>query len=219
MTGALFFKAKGVVMGSSVWPTVHAERAALADDLSDLTPEQWATSSLCSEWTVHDVLAHMLSAAKMTPPKFVARFASAGFNFDKFAAKQVAVEGAGGPAATLAAFRAAIDRTTSPPGPKETWLGEAFVHGEDIRRPLGISHSYPLDEAARALTLYSRSNTIIGGKRRVADVRMTASDTDFTVGSGPVAQGPMMSLLLVASGRESALDDLTGEGVETLRGR
>jgi hypothetical protein len=59
--------------------------------------------------------------------------AAARFNFDQFAAKQVAVESAAGPAATLAAFRAAEPRQTAPPGPKETWLVEAFVHGEDIR--------------------------------------------------------------------------------------
>src|SRR3954471_4681529 len=109
-------------MAKNIWPTIHAERTALADDLSALSAEQWATPSLCAGWTVHDVLAHLLSAAKMTPPKFFATFAGAGFNFDKFAARGVAAEGAGGPAATLAAFRAAHDRTNSPPGPKETWL-------------------------------------------------------------------------------------------------
>ena len=112
---------------TDIWPTIHAERQSLADELADLTQEQWATASLCTEWDVHDVFAHLLSAAKMTPPKFVTRFAAAGFNFDKFAAKQVRLEGAGGPAATLAAFRAAQGRETAPPGPKETWLGEAFV--------------------------------------------------------------------------------------------
>jgi len=130
----------------SIWPTIHAERHSLADDLAALTPEQWATQSLCSEWNVHQVLAHLLSAAKMTPAKFFARFAAARFNFDRFAANQVAVESAAGPAATLEAFRAAEPRQTAPPGPKETWLGEAFVHGEDIRRPLGITHAYPLPE-------------------------------------------------------------------------
>jgi uncharacterized protein (TIGR03083 family) len=150
-------------MTDSIWPTIHAERQSLADDLAVLTPEQWATQSLCSEWNIHQVLAHLLSAAKMTPPKFFARFAAARFNFDRFAAKQVAVEGAAGLAATLAAFRAAEPRQTAPPGPKETWLGEAFVHGEDIRRPLGITHAYPLPEVARVIALYARSNTIIGG--------------------------------------------------------
>jgi uncharacterized protein (TIGR03083 family) len=64
---------EGVTMTESIWPTIHAERKALADDLAGLTAEQWATQSLCSEWNVHQVLAHQLSAAKMTPPKFFLR--------------------------------------------------------------------------------------------------------------------------------------------------
>src|SRR5690242_17339626 len=108
-------------MTDSIWPTVHAERQSLADELAGLTTEQWATPTLCTEWTVHDVLAHLLSAAKMTPPKFLANFAAAGFDFDRFAGRQVAREGRRGPAATLAAFRAVQQRTSAPPGPKDTW--------------------------------------------------------------------------------------------------
>jgi uncharacterized protein (TIGR03083 family) len=206
-------------VADSVWPTIHAERAALADDVAQLSDEQWRTSSLCSEWTVHDVLAHLVSAAKMTPPKFLAKFAGAGFKFDRFAAKQVAHEGAGGPAATLREFRAVEGRSSAPPGPKDTWLGEAFVHGEDIRRPLGIRHEYPLPFVARALGFYAKSNAIIGGRDRVAGLTMKATDTDFSVGSGPEVSGPALSLLLAASGRQSALAELSGPGVETLRGR
>jgi uncharacterized protein (TIGR03083 family) len=206
-----------VTMAESIWPTIHTEREALAIDLATLTPEQWATRSLCSEWTVHQVLAHQLSAAKMTPPKFFSRFAVAGFNFDKFAGKQVAIEGAGGPAATLSAFRAVQDRTSAPPGPKATWLGEAFVHGEDIRRPLGISRDYPLQEVARTLAFYAGSDAIIGGKTRMAGLTFKADDVDFSVGSGPLVEGPAISLLLAATGRKSALADLSGPGVETLR--
>jgi uncharacterized protein (TIGR03083 family) len=203
----------------SVWPTIHNERRALADDLAGLTTEQWATQSLCSEWNVHQVLAHLLSAAKMTPPKFLVRMAAARFKFDDYSAKQVAAESAGGPAATLAAFRAVETRETAPPGPQETWLGEAFVHGEDIRRPLGIPRAYPSPEVARAIGLYARSNLIIGGKTRVAGLTLKASDIDYSVGSGPVVEGPAISLLLAASGRKSALDELSGPGVQTLRER
>jgi len=206
-------------MTDSIWPTIHAERRALADDLVGLSAQQWATQSLCSEWSVHQVLAHLLSAAKMTPLRFVTRFAAARFNFDRFAAGQVAVEISPDPAGTLAAFRAAEQRETAPPGPKETWLGEAFVHGEDIRRPLGITHAYPLPQVARAVAFYARSNAIIGGKTRVAGLTLTATDSDFSVGSGPLVEGPAVSLLLVAAGRKSALDELFGPGVKVLRGR
>jgi uncharacterized protein (TIGR03083 family) len=210
---------QGGIVSENIWPTIHAEREALAADVADLTDEQWAGPSLCSDWTIHQVLAHQLSAAKMTPVKFFGNFAAAGFNFTKFAAKQVATEGAGGPAATLAAFIAATPRESAPPGPKDTWLGEAFVHGEDIRRPLGITRAYPLPELTRALAFYSGSDAIIGGKTRMAGLTFTASDTDYSIGGGPVVEGPAISLLLAATGRKSALDDLSGPGVELLRER
>jgi uncharacterized protein (TIGR03083 family) len=203
----------------SIWPTIHAERRALADDLSALTPEQWTTRSLCTEWTVHDVLAHLLSAAKMTPPKFFVRFAAARFDFDRYVQGQAAEEGAGGPATTLAAFRAATDRRSAPPGPKASWLGEAFVHGEDIRRPLGLTRAYPPDQVARAIAFYASGNLIIGGKKRIDGVALTATDTDFHTGSGPLVSGPAIELLLATSGRVAACTELTGPGVAILAAR
>ena len=206
-------------MSADIWPTVHAQRRALVDDLTGLTERQWATPSLCSEWTVHDVLAHLLSLAKMTPPRFVARFAQAGFRFDRFSARQVRLEGQGGPGTTLQAYQQVVDRTSAPPGPKETWLGESIVHGEDIRRPLGLTGSYPMDAVISALALYARSNAIIGGKSRVAGLTLKATDTDCVIGSGPEVRGPALSLLLAASGRTSAHAELDGEGLPALRHR
>lgn len=206
-------------MSESIWPTIHAERQALIDDLGALSDEQWATQSLCAEWTVHDVFAHLTSLEKMTPPKFFVNLAGAGFNFNKFAARQVAREGAGGPAATMAEYKAAAGRTSTPPGPKDTWLGEHFVHGEDIRRPLGITRSYPLPAVTQAVAFYAKSNVIIGGRDRVARLTLRATDTDFSVGSGPEVAGPAIALLLAASGRSSAHDELAGPGLETLRAR
>jgi uncharacterized protein (TIGR03083 family) len=206
-------------MATSIWPTIHSERIALADDLGNLTPEQWALPTVCTEWNVHDVLAHLLSLAKMTPPRFITRFAGAGFNFDRFAGKQVEIEGAAGPHATLDAFRAAIPRESAPPGPKDTWLGESFVHGEDIRGAVGITRQYPLDQVARTVAFYAGSEPIIGGKTRCAGLTLKATDTDFSVGSGDLVEGPVMSLLLAASGRKHALSELSGPGVATLAAR
>jgi uncharacterized protein (TIGR03083 family) len=206
-------------VSTDIWPTIHAERVALADDLAGVTGERWHTPSLCSEWDVHQVLAHLVASAKMTPARFLTLFASARFSFDRFTTTQVAAESAGGPVATLAAFREAAPRSSAPPGPKETWLGEAFVHGEDIRRPLGISHDYPVAEVVRALGFYASSNAIIGGKTRVAGVTLKPTDADAFIGSGPVVEGPAISLLLAASGRPSALDELSGPGLEVLRSR
>jgi uncharacterized protein (TIGR03083 family) len=68
---------------SDIWPVVHAERRALADDLTDLTPEQWRTPSLCGGWSVHDVLAHMVATAKETPPRFLAGMIASGFRISR----------------------------------------------------------------------------------------------------------------------------------------
>jgi uncharacterized protein (TIGR03083 family) len=61
-------------MASSPWPVIHAEREALVADLASLSDEQWATPSLCADWTVRDVLAHMTATAKMTPGRFIGKF-------------------------------------------------------------------------------------------------------------------------------------------------
>ena len=53
-------------MADSIWPTVRAEREALARDLRSISEEQWSTPSLCEGWTVRDVLAHMTATAKIT---------------------------------------------------------------------------------------------------------------------------------------------------------
>jgi uncharacterized protein (TIGR03083 family) len=206
-------------MATEIWPTIHTERDALLADLEKLTPEQWAKPTLCGEWNVHQVFGHLTSLARMTPPKFFGRLAGSGFNFDKFAQKGVDEETAGTPGKTVETFRTAKNRTNAPPGPKDTWLGEHFVHGEDIRRALGIKRDYPLDAVSRALTFYADSEPIIHGKSRVAGLTLKATDSDLSIGSGPVVEGPVMSLLIATSGRKKVLDELSGPGVEVLRSR
>lgn len=50
---------------SALWAAVHAERAALADDLTDLDGDQWAQPSLCGRWVVEEVVAHLTAAASI----------------------------------------------------------------------------------------------------------------------------------------------------------
>jgi uncharacterized protein (TIGR03083 family) len=206
-------------MADTPWPVIHAERAALADDLAGLAPERWTTPSLCTGWTVHEVLAHMTATATMTPLGFLARMARAGFRFETMARRNIDAQTEGGPEATLARFRQALDRSGGPPGPVDSWLGETLVHAEDIRRPLGIAHTYPPDALARTAAFYRGSNMLIGGKDRVAGLTLRATDTDWSAGSGPLVTGPMLALVLATTGRAAALGDLTGDGVTILRQR
>jgi uncharacterized protein (TIGR03083 family) len=204
---------------TEIWPVIHAERKALASDLHGLSEEQWSAQSLCGEWTVRDVTAHMTATAKITPPAFFAKLAAAGFSFGRLQAKNIAAEEAGSPADTLAGFDSVMTSVKHPPGPPDTWLGETLVHAEDIRRPLGIRHDYPMAAAVRVADFYKGSNLLIGSKRRVDGLALRATDADWSHGTGPQVSGPVMSLVMAMTGRKAALDDLSGEGVAVLRER
>jgi uncharacterized protein (TIGR03083 family) len=204
---------------SSPWPTIHTERAALADDLAGLTDAQWAGASLCASWTVLDVLGHMIATAKMTPPRFVTRMAASGFRFGVMTRKNIDAETSVGPAATLAELRRVRDATSAPPGPVDSWLGETIVHAEDIRRPLGIAHDYPVDALVRIAEFYKGSNLLIGAKARIDGLTLHATDTTWSTGAGPEVTGPMIALVLAMTGRTTAEDELSGDGVATLRSR
>lgn len=201
------------------WPLIHAEREALIADLAALTGEQWATQSLCANWTVRDVLGHMIATAKMTPPKFFISMAAAGFRFNNMTAKGVAAEATANPADGLSNFRSHAKDTTHPPGPVEAMLGEAVIHPADIRTPLGIAHEYPEEALIRVADFYKASNLIVGAKQRIEGLTLRATDTGWSTGSGPEVTGPHLSLILAMTGRSSALADLSGEGVATLRSR
>lgn len=204
---------------TDIWTTIAAERKALADDLTGLTPSQWDVKSLCTEWTVRDVVAHLSATAAMNPPKFVVNMAKAGFNFDRFANGQIAKHRGPDAAATLTTFRGLQNSTSAPPGPKVTWLGEIVIHGADIRRPLDIPHTYPPEAVRQVAEFYTGSNLLIGAKNRIGGLTLNATDDYWQHGQGALVEGPLLSLLLAMTGRGAACADLSGPGVPTLRSR
>ncbi|MEU3693991.1 maleylpyruvate isomerase family mycothiol-dependent enzyme [Streptomyces narbonensis] len=200
-----------------VWAMVHAERAALVEDLSRLDDRQWEQPSLCAGWTVHDVTAHLVDTYRTTRLGFVVGLARARFDFDRQNSVGVARERGATPQETLARLRRAASRTSTPPAPLDSRLVEEIVHGEDIRRPLGLTRAYPPEAVVRSLRLQARTPASFGGaKELLARVRLTATDTELTLGTGPEATGPALSLLLAVSGRRPALDDLGGPGLAVL---
>ena len=204
---------------SNQWPMIHAERAALVADLEGLPDDLWTTPSLCVGWTVQEVLGHMTATAKQTPTRFFRGLAAAGLKFHAMTAKDAAAEAEGTPAETLARFKAQLTATSHPPGPVDAMLGEAVVHSADIRCPLGISRSYPDDELTRVADFYKGSNLIVGAKRRIAGLKLQATDVGWSTGAGAEVSGPMLSLVLAMTGRKGVVDDLSGDGLSVLQTR
>lgn len=204
-------------MAEDVWPMVHAERAALIDDLAHLDDEQWREPSLCEGWTVHDVAAHLVGTARTTRLGFVVGLVRARFDFHRQNARGVERERGASPQETLERLRQVASRRSTPPAPLDSRLVEEVVHGEDIRRPLGLSRSYPQEAVVRSLRLQARTPAAFGGaKELTARLRLTATDADLSIGDGPEVSGTALSLLLAISGRAVALDDLDGPGASTL---
>ncbi len=206
-------------MAGNQWPLIRSERVALIADLENVTEAQWSTQSLCSAWTVRDVLAHMTTTAKMTPGRFVGRFAGTGFRFNAMNEKGVKQELGTTPTDTFAGFKAQLDRTTSPPGPVDAMVGEIVIHSQDIRRPLGIAHSIQPEALVLVGDFVTRGNLLLGGKRRATGLTLNATDVDWSRGSGPEVKGPLASIILALTGRAAGLADLTGDGLATLTGR
>jgi uncharacterized protein (TIGR03083 family) len=194
-------------MTKDVWPLVHTERAALIRDLQNLDDAQWEQPSLCDGWTVHDVVAHLVDVARTTRLGFVVDMTRAGFDFDRQNTRGIRRARGASPQETLQRLRDAAPRTSGPPAPLDTRIVEEVVHGEDIRRPLGILHSYSEQAVVRSLRQQVRTSTTFGGaKELVAGVRLTATDVDLALGDGPEVSGTALELLLAISGRRTDIE-------------
>ncbi|MHA3021553.1 maleylpyruvate isomerase family mycothiol-dependent enzyme [Mycobacterium sp. BMJ-28] len=199
----------------AIWAVVHRERQALADDLGRLDDAAWEVASLCDGWAVRDVVAHLSATAVLTKRRFVPELIRAGMRPGRIVQRQVAAGRKQDPAQLLAQCRASVESTASPPLPVISRVVEIIVHGEDIRRPLGLAHGYSTEYVGAALS-YLAGNRLSGIRTRLTGLRLVGSDADFTVGDGPEIEGPAVALLLAACGRDVALSELTGPGVAAL---
>ncbi|MGA5150056.1 maleylpyruvate isomerase family mycothiol-dependent enzyme [Streptomyces griseoincarnatus] len=204
---------------TTVWSMIRAERAALADDLGALTADQWATPSLCDGLTVREVLAHLTAGASLDTVRWLAGVVRCRFDFDRQVAMRLAEQLGSGPADTLDRFRRVVPSTTKPPLPAVAMLGETVVHGEDIRRPLGIRRRYPVETVTAVAEYYRGTDLVVVAKGRIGGLRLAADDGPFTTGDGPLVTGPTLALVMAMTGRAACCDELDGDGVGMLRHR
>ncbi len=202
------------------WQSMDEERSALADDLATFDDSQWDAQSLCSDWKVRHVVGHLVGGADVKIGPFLVGMLRSGMSFNRCMAREGLALGAAPRDELLGQFRKTIGTHRTPPGAKpENMLLDLVCHGVDIRRPMGITRSVP--EA----TLLTAADTAKGvgfplqAKKRIAGLRLSATDSVWSTGAGPSVEGPLSSLILVMAGRKAPLEDLSGEGVETLRAR
>jgi uncharacterized protein (TIGR03083 family) len=204
-----------------VLAAIADERRRVADLVDSLSPAQLEVPSLCGDWTVKQVAGHLLAAISSPPTPVLPLVLRSGFNLHRINSR-LAVLTASGPAAELAAgLRENAENRFKPPivgYPGQ--LTDLQVHGQDMRRPLGLPHGLRLDRLRESL------NFLVGGravgfapKRRQAGLRFEATDLDWSWGAGPTLAGPAEALMLAMTGRAVALSELDGPGVPILRNR
>jgi len=205
-----------------LWTVIDEERTYLADLLADLADDEWTQPSLCAGWTVRDVAAHLtlqqLGFADL--PGFLRRWRG---SMNRTIQHVARVKAAEVPTDHLIAeIRAMVGSRRYSLGvtPLESLI-DVLVHIQDIAIPLGRHHDMPPDAAAVAATrtLSMRWPPPLPAVRKLAGLRLTATDTDWSAGSGPEVAGPMSALLLLSTGRLAALPRVTGDGVAILADR
>jgi uncharacterized protein (TIGR03083 family) len=198
------------------------ERRKTADFVDTLGEAQLRTRSLCSEWTVHDVGAHLLMPTDTPLRKLVIAMITSAGNFDKVNVRMTAQTAKKSSSEVAAGLRANAQHPFKPPGHTHAApLTDLLIHGQDMRRPLGVAYR-PDDEKLRTALDFMVSPVArrgFVGKTTLGGLRFEATDLDWASGEGPSVRGPAMSLLMLMAGRPSALDDVTGDGVSTLRQR
>jgi uncharacterized protein (TIGR03083 family) len=199
---------------------IARERRELADTLSGLDTNQWTTPSLCQGWTVHDVAAHLLMPLVTPIPRVILAMAANGFNFDRANVKLTARVAQRSNAELVTGLRANAEHRFKPPGMgPEAPLTDALVHGQDIRRPLGIGRAIAPEHLQRSLAFLAGKSQGFVPKGLVDGVRFEATDVAWNGGDGVLVRGKGEAILLTMTGRRVAVAELEGPGVELLRTR
>ena len=211
---------------NQLWAAIDDQRRRTADLLATLTDDQWDHPSLCEGWTVRHVAAHLTLQQERVGDAllFMARHPS----LLRSPTMNRVIHGSAVLQAKLPTDEI-IRRIRSMIGSRRhnaflsdrEPLIDILVHGQDIAVPLRLELAMPVDATAEAATRVWRiRNTWLGSVNRKLPLdghRLSATDTDWSVGDGIEVRGPIGALLLLVTGRPAALAQLSGEGAEALK--
>jgi uncharacterized protein (TIGR03083 family) len=198
--------------------------ARFADLARGITVAQWAEPSLCTEWTNHHVLAHLVVGYSAGLGSITANMLRQRGSFDasnRELARRLATQR--DPAALIDEFVALARR---PRGvgrvfPKSLLLGDHVIHELDITYALGRESAVPTSTLAAVLNIQVRvPNPFVAAAARSRGLNLLATDTHWVHrADGPTVSGRAAHLASVLAGRPWALRHVTGDGVAALSAR
>ena len=195
------------------------ERAELVELLESLSDDEWCAPTLCSEWTVHDVVAHLVSYDDLSPAGTAELAVRGRFWPDRMNAVGVARLADRDPADLVrhlrehprpSGFVAAMGGAVA--------LVDTLIHQQDLRRPLGRPRQIP-DQRVRFALGFAYTAPVVRGFWNVRGTRVSAPRVDWAAGRGPLAEGEAEAVLMVVAGRRGVVEELSGPGTARLRRR
>jgi uncharacterized protein (TIGR03083 family) len=191
---------------------IAAERRALVDALDGFTPDQWQGPSMCAGWTPVHVLAHMTMPFRISELDFMAGLERFGGDFTTFSDGIAERDSKLPPAELVAVLRANADTEWIPPGGVlASALSHDVIHGLDMTWLLDIR--YAIDDRALVSVLESITSpgdqTLFGVP--IDGSRFTATDVDWSHGTGAEVSGSARDLVMLLSGRTVPGERFDGE--------
>jgi uncharacterized protein (TIGR03083 family) len=201
----------------SMLDLAYEERRDLATYLRTLSDADWQAPTLCTEWTVKDVVAHVVSYEELGVFGLLQRFARGRI----VRANEVGVQDFAtySPAELMDVLEAHL----RPQGLTSGFGGmiglvDGTVHHQDIRRALGHPRTIPAERLERILPTIP-GNPRLGAGRRIRGLHLRATDVTWEHGSGTEVLGTGEALLMAMTGRPAAVEELDGPGRPTLAAR
>lgn len=205
-----------------IYTRTARNRLAIADLLESLAPQQWRADTLCAGWTVRHLAGHLLQPMTVSFARFFAvsiRYrGDTAATVDHFARKLARQS----PSDLVAQIRAHAHDRVNPPrvGPMGPFA-DTCVHLRDIARPLGMSANVRQEDWLALLDYLTSGKAApsLSPLDRSSGLALRATDADWSHGTGLDVCGPLEAIAMAVTGRPSAIADLTGPGVDTLRAR
>ena len=207
-----------------LWAVIDTQQLRTADLLSELAPGEGDTPSMCDGWTVRDVAAHLTLQAMTLGPALLAAFRHPG-SLNHIINPSARDRAARPTDRLIAEIRGMVGSRRHNVGvtPLETLI-DIVVHGQDIAVPLGRNLAVaPWAAVTTADRLWRSRSTRIGRLKSTvfADLDhcglgFVATDADWSAGDGAEVRGPLLSIVLVLTGRPVGADALAGPGASQL---
>jgi transposase len=199
---------------TEVQSAIAAEYTALADLLGSLPSDIWGRPSLCEDWRVREVVAHVTMAARYGTDAFMEELRARNFDFDRLSNEIAAEDGALPPSRLLADLRSeTLHQWVPPEGGVHGALNHAVIHSLDVSVPLGNYEITPAETMQVVLDdltagqIHKHFGTLIDGRR------LGANDLDWAYGSGKALRASGAILALLLCGRKLSSDHFEGDPI------